>query len=225
MAKPVAWSYSALNLFETCPYKYKQLKITKAFKDEMGPAGLWGDRVHKALERRVRDGDPLPEGMQQFEPVAARICASKGEVIAEQKVCLNSDFKPVTFFAKDAWVRGILDVSIKYDDTLVVLDYKLGKRKIDIDQLRLFAALGFELFPEVSKIRTGYLWLKTNQTDMEPFTRDQKPDIWGGFLPRVQRLERAVDEGHWPKKPNGLCRQYCPVLDCEYNGRRYGSDT
>lgn len=33
MSKPVAWSYSALTSFETCPHRHYETKIAKTIKE------------------------------------------------------------------------------------------------------------------------------------------------------------------------------------------------
>ena len=43
-------SYSAFKQFDNCPLRYYRQRVLKDIKDEMGEAGLEGDRQHKALE-------------------------------------------------------------------------------------------------------------------------------------------------------------------------------
>ena len=64
-----AWSYSMLTAFETCPHQFYRVRVLKDVVEEQGEAALWGDRVHKALENRVRDQEPLPEWAAQWEVV------------------------------------------------------------------------------------------------------------------------------------------------------------
>jgi len=54
-------SYSAFKQFDNCPLRYYRQRVLKDIKDEMGEAGLEGDRQHKALENRVAFGTPLPK--------------------------------------------------------------------------------------------------------------------------------------------------------------------
>lgn len=218
MAK-VQWSFSALNKFETCPYQYYHQKVTKKYKDEMSAAGLWGDRVHKALDKRISKKEPLPDGMQQFDKYAEKFDTAPGDVYAERQIALTEDLQPTKWFAKDVWVRVILDVSVINGPMASVFDWKTGKRKFDIDQLKLFAGTLMAVHPEVQTVSTGYIWLPDEKIDREAFTRDDVPAIWQHFEHKVQRLQEAKDNNRWPKKPSGLCRAWCNVLDCEFNGR------
>lgn len=217
--KQVAWSFSALNKFETCPYQFYKQRVTKEFKDEMSAAGLWGDRVHRALDARISEGTPLPTGMQQYETYAKRFDNADGDVYSERKLALTENLKETSWFAKDVWVRVILDVSVINNDKAVVFDWKTGKRKLDIDQLKLFAGTLMAIHPDVQQVTTGYIWLPDQKVDREVFTRDDTPNIWQHFQQKVSRLKRAHEEDKWPKKPSGLCRKWCNVMDCEFNGR------
>ena len=220
MGKPVAWSFSALNNFQTCPRQFYETRVAKNFKDEMGEAALWGDRVHKALDRRITHGTPLPEGMTQYEKYAKKVLDSPGELHAERKLCLTPNLEPTKFFAKDAWVRGIIDVSVVNGARAWAGDWKTGKRKLDSDQLKLFAGMMFATHSSLEVVKTTFIWLKEGKADSDTFTRDQVPEIWQHFQPKVRKLELAHERGHWPPNPSGLCRKHCPVLSCEFNGRR-----
>ena len=220
MTKKAAWSFSALNSFETCPHRHYRTRVLKDVRDDQSEALLWGNEVHKALELRIKDDKPLPTTMEKWEPIVAKLLARKGESIAEQKLCLNENLSPTSWFAKDAWCRGVVDYMLVDGKKAVALDWKTGKPKDDHEQLMLFAALLFHHYPELEVIRTGYVWLAHgSKITSKEFTRADVPQIWEEFLPRVKRLQQAVDADKWPKKPSGLCRAWCPVLDCEFNGR------
>lgn len=117
MTPKYAWSYSALNQYNTCPYQYYRLKIKKDVKDSMNEAALWGNEVHKHLEHRLRHKTPLPERFKQYEYLARPFDAAKGVVLAEQKLTLNRNLDPTTWFAPDAWCRGIVDVTVLNEDS------------------------------------------------------------------------------------------------------------
>lgn len=220
MAKTAAWSFSALNSYETCPYRHYRTKVAKDVREEETEALRWGNRVHEALESRVRDGTPLPKSMQKWEPFVAKLLAKKGESIAEQQLCLNEQLIATDWFGKDSWCRGIVDYMLKDGAKAVALDWKTGKIKDDHDQLMLFAALLFHTYPELETIRTGYVWLAHDcKITTREFQRSEVPDIWEEFLPRVRRYQTAYDKDKWEKKPSGLCRAWCPVTSCEFNGK------
>lgn len=222
MAKSFAWSYSVLDSFETCPRRHYLTKVSKEVVEPQSEAMEWGNRVHKALEMRVKINQPLPTGMEQWEPIAASLInsAKGGDIEAEQKLACTVDYQPTTYFAKNCWVRGITDVTVTKGDKALIADYKTGNPNPESAQLRLTAAMTMSHKPWVKTVHNSFIWLKTGEVSKETFTRDQLPELWGGFLPRVQRLQIALEENKFPPKPSGLCRKWCPVPQskCEYRG-------
>lgn len=220
MNKPVAWSYSALTSFETCPRRYYLTKVTKQVVEPQTEATLWGNAVHKALELRITQRKVLPDTMQQFEPLVESVLSKGGKVEAETRMALTRNLLPTTFFAKDVWVRGITDVTVEKNGKLFVGDWKTGKPDPDSAQLRLSAAMVMAQKPHIKMVVNAFVWLKTGDITAEKFSRDDIPGIWQEFAPRVRRLEIAYEENKFPPKPSGLCRKWCPVgrALCEHCG-------
>jgi hypothetical protein len=208
-----AWTYSHLDKFETCPKQFYHSNVARDFVSLPTEATKWGERVHTAFEDRIQVGTPLPEGMTQWEPIAAKIAALPGEKRVEEKMAIDKNFKPAPW--KEAWSRGIADLLVTYKDTAVVLDYKTGKRKPS-EQLSLYAAFTFANFPEVTKVTTGFVWLKEKKIDKESFTKDDVSGIWKELLPKVHKLESAYERDSWPARPSGLCKGWCPVTTCPH---------
>lgn len=211
MSAMPAWSFSSLNDYANCPRAYQLKRVTKEVKQVESEQMKFGTECHLYLENRVAKKDPLPDHLAWVEPHFVMMEESGGQLIAEQKVALTKGLNPTTFFAKDVWVRGIVDLTVRYGDKSVVIDHKTGKRKIDSDQLMLFAAFEFASRLDIPEVRTGYLWLKDKKLDSEVFKREDLPRIWGHFLPKVEKLERAYELDEWPCRPSGLCNPWCPA--------------
>lgn len=223
MNKPVAWSYSSLTAFETCPKRYYLTKVSKQVQEPQTEATLWGNKVHKALELRLTHNKPLPETMAGFEPLAQTVVerAKGGKIGAEQKMALTANFRPTTWFAKDVWVRGITDFTVEKGDKMFIGDWKTGKPTPESAQLKLTAAMTFAHKPYINTIINSFVWLKSGGTTNAVFTRDDVPEIWQEFMPRVQRLEHAMAENKFPARPSGLCAKWCPVGKalCDHCGK------
>lgn len=220
MSRP-AWSYSSLSDFVNCPRKYQKVRVTKEVKDTASEEMKWGLEVHKHLELHVINGTPLPDGHAIYEPVLpllAKVRSAK-EYFGEKKLTINANFTRADWFAKNAWCRAVLDVGVRKGDTMWVGDWKTGKRRPGSDQLMLAAALVLHTEPQVKTVKTSYIWLKERGTmDTATYTRDQLPEIWQHFMPKVARLEAAFESDKWPAKPSGLC-PWCPVTKqhCEFS--------
>lgn len=222
LGKPVPWSYSSLQAFETCPRRFYLTRITKQVKEPQTDATMHGNEVHKALEEAVTNKRALPPKYVGYQPIVDRLRAVPGKKVLEYRFGLTRDLKECEFFADNVWVRGVLDVGIVLPESrAVIADYKTGKRKLDGDQMRLFAMAGFALWPWVEKISTAYLWLQSNQLDREEFTRPQQSAIHQEFAIRVHRMENASNNNDWPPRPSGLCKAWCPVGKslCEHCGK------
>lgn len=219
----VAWSWSRLNAFETCAFRFYKTSVEKSVVEAPSDAMTEGNRVHKVLELRVK-GQPLPDRDAHLEPIVQTIMGAGGRVEAEQKLAITKQLAPTTYFGKgpgkEAWCRSIADVTVEKGTSLAILDYKTGAPGRPSAQLKLSAGVGFIHKPHIQKIVVSYLWLKTGGTTSEVYTRADIPAIWQDLLPRVDRYERAHDEGKWPKNPSGLCRNHCPVPRkmCEHRG-------
>jgi len=219
LSKP--WSYSALTAFETCPRRFQLTRVTKQVAEKQTEATIWGNKVHKALEDFANGKKPLPPEIEQYGRYVKKILSYEGKRVVEERVALTKDFRQTTWMAKDVWVRGIIDIGVVGSDTAYLLDWKTGKHRPDNDQLKLFAALAFAMYPWVNKVVTGFIWLKVSKFDKEMFTREQLPEIWNEFLPRLSRVAVAYDEDKWLPKPSGLCKNWCPVGQslCEFCGK------
>jgi len=218
--KSFAWSYSKLKNYDTCPKRYYEVDVTKNFKENESEALKWGNAVHAALHQRLLPGKvSLPEGMQQYEPWAKKVEDVTGELFVEQQYALNEMLQPVTWFAKNAWVRSIAD-AVKIDGSkALAVDWKLGKIVEDSQQLALMAACIFSHYPDVQSVDTLFVWFKEDAKTHEKFLRADIPKIWLSIMPRVKQLKHAHDTNAFPTKPSKLCRAYCPVVTCEYHGR------
>ena len=222
----VAWSHSALEVYRTCPRKYYEAKITKAWVEEFkGPAAEYGTAVHKAFELAVKFSSPFPthlappEVLHKWAALAKRLAGQAGVIYLESQMALNKDLKKVDWFAKDAWCRVIMDYLCvsRERGKAMVWDYKTGKRKDNDRQLALCAAAVFELFPEIHTVIAGYVWLKGGvEITRATFVRSAKGKLWDEYLPTVQAVENSVMTGQWPEKRSGLCNGWCPVQDCQH---------
>lgn len=219
----MALSYSRLSTFEQCQAKFEYLYVSKRVKDSDNEFTLYGNRVHEALEEYAKDSytgvalalDMLDDGqkyaeIRKFLPVADAILARPGQKFFELQMAIREDKTPCDWFAPDVWLRGIADVLVVNGDTAFVGDWKTGKVKENLVQLKLFACMVFALFPQVNKVKTAFIWLVHDQITDATFTRNMLPDLWATIEPRLSAVQDSVDVGVFKPKPSGLCN-WCPA--------------
>lgn len=212
----LAHSYSAIKLYENCPYRYYRQRILKDVVEESGEATIHGERIHEFLERRLK-GSALPQEAERYEPLCQSVekMAKGGELFIEHELVLTENLTPTGWWDADAWLRSKLDVLVITGDTAVVMDWKTGKRRVDSFQMDLFAAQVFKHFPQVQKVKTSLVWLKTMEMDTEMYARGNINEVWAEIMGKINRIYMSVEHNNWPARPSGLCR-YCPARhDCD----------
>lgn len=215
MSKPFAFSYSATSMYDSCPKKYYHIRVAKDFKDDDSAESEEGKIIHKVLHRRVIDGIPLPLQQRHFEPMAKPFADMKCEKAGEIKLCLNREFVPVDFFARDAYCRGIIDLLLLPRKThAIILDWKTGKVKDDFEQIEMTAAMLFCLMPELETFKCTFAWLRHRKFTSKDLTRADLPAIWKRALDKANAIEKATLTTDFPAKKSGLCKGYCPVSNC-----------
>jgi hypothetical protein len=210
-------SYSAIKLYENCPYRYFRQRIVKDVVDEGGEASIYGERIHQHLELKLKGEAELPQEIAHYEPLCASVerLAKGGELHIEKELVLNENLEPTGWWDKDAWLRSKLDILVLVGDEAVVMDWKTGKRNPDFFQMQIFAAQVFKHFPDVRRVKTSLVWLKTMEMDTETYDRQGANEIWAEVMRRIRRIHQSVEHDNWPAKPSGLCR-FCPARhDCD----------
>jgi len=206
-------SYSSLKMYDNCPKRYYHQRIAKHVTDQGGEATLYGERLHKMLEERLRDDVELPAEAAAHAPLVdavLRSAASGGTLLIEQEMTLNRKLKPTGWWAEDAWMRSKLDVLVLKGKRAIVLDWKTGKRRPDFDQLELFALQVFAHHKDIDEVSSGFVWLKDQAIDRNTYNRSNIGELWSQLLNKVSRVERSLHSDDWPAKPSGLCR-FCPA--------------
>lgn len=228
--KPFSWSFTALTNFEGCPRRYAEEKFYCRTVWVDTPQIIWGNRVHKAAEDAVKDKKVTD--LEALAPVQKYVDAFLkqrklgAEVLAEMEIALDRNMKPVSWFAKTAWFRVKLDVTVikamaSGETQANLYDYKSGKVKDDPDQLKICAAALSIIRPEISLFIPKFIWTKDQiVTGCAEIVKEEIPGIWEGILGRVKRMEQAWVSENFPARPSGLC-PWCAVYDsCEYAKRR-----
>lgn len=210
------WSASSLTAYQSCPHRYFRIRVKRDVKDfPPSDAVLLGRKLHKAFENAVNLNERLPGEFSGWQSLAEQIKALPGEKFAEYPMAVDSNLKPTDYRSSDAFSRGIADLVVLSGDEAIILDYKTGKQK-ESNQLGLYAAYAFAKWSNLKRVHTAFVWLKTRTIARKSYSIDDVPMLWNEWLPIVHRLEHAYETGKWDPCPSGLCRGWCPVVDCKF---------
>ena len=217
------WSYSSISLFKQCPRKYYRIRVLKDIVEPTTEHMTYGLEVHKAAEDYGKDGVSIPEKYSYIKPYIDVLIATEGEKLYEHKMGLTRELEPCGFYEGHAWWKGIADfISVsEKDKTAILVDYKTGKsaRYADTAQLELLALAIFAHFVHIDTVRAGLLFVVSKEFIEIKLTRDHQQQLWKKWVQETDRLDKCFEHGIWNPSPNFTCRKFCPVLDCEHNGR------
>lgn len=216
----LVWSYSSLKTFEQCPKKYYHLKVAKDIKDVPHESAIYGGDVHKAAEKHIRDGKPMPKKYSYMQSILESLKNIPGDKHCELELGLTEELKACAFKAPDVWWHGIVDLLIvdKAKGLAHMVDYKTGKsaRYADTKQLDYMATAVFAHFPEINKIKSALLFVVSNEFVRKEHYAGNKKEYIQPALVHLNRLKKAEEFDIWNPISGPLCR-FCPVKQCEHN--------
>jgi len=215
------WSYSSISTFQQCPRKYYRLRVLKDIKEPEAEHLIYGNEVHKAAEEYVRDGKEIPAKFAFIKPQIDTLLQIEGTKHCEIKMGLTKELDACEFYDPKVWWRGIADLLIINGDNAFLIDYKTGKsaQYADTKQLELLSLAVFRHFPEVKRIKAGLLFVVSKEFVQSEYALEWQKDGWVNWFGETNRLESCYEHDVWNAKPNFTCRNFCPVRDCEHNGK------
>lgn len=220
--KRIVHSHSSIDNFATCATQYQAKFITKTVVFVGSEHTAYGNRVHTALELRLRDGVPLPVEFVELEKMCVNLLAIEGEKLVEKKLAINDDIQSVSYWDKEgAWFRGKGDLTIlqPHKRRIMTFDFKTGKPKKDKKQLERMALLTRRNFPnvEIDTVKSTFIYTKTGDVDSETIFVDELEDrVVAELKHDIARVEAAIAKNEFPPTPSGLCNGWCEVQSCKF---------
>ena len=210
-------TYSSLANYKTCPRQFYHVRIARDVPYEQSPEAQWGDVVHDACEQRLKSPTyQPPAGTDNYMAPVDRLRAALDGFAIYPEVQLAIDEFGQAAEWRDCKFRGKIDMLAVKDDYALVVDWKTGKVRPQLEQIRFYAMFVLANFPAVQYIDGALIWLKFKTTTRASYARAELPAMVADALRSAHQVE--ADE-HWHPRQSGLCKRYCPVLSCEHNGR------
>jgi RecB family exonuclease len=202
------WSYSAWDLYRTCPRKYK----AKYIDNIPEPQNFWasvGNRYHKEVEKFFKDLTlPVPSTRSGYVFVQEFLDMREYyDVWPEHQIILNEHWEPCS--DKNRWLKCILDIMyFDDDDVLHIIDIKTGQPSSGhYDQLELYAiAACSQLDAPYAEISAMYTKTGKKVDHGTVHNHDMLKNKWNLRIEEMQN-----DNAHLPRA-NEWCKN-CYVKD------------
>lgn len=216
-----SWSYSALKVYEECPYRSKLSRVDKIPEPDRGspPPGMkeWandrGSRLHDSAEMYVRGEiiKPAPElkhFVQELDKLKELYSANMVELEGEWG--FDRDWKPVDY-AK-AWLRAKLDVIVYTGKTsAVIIDHKSGRMQGNevphAIQGQLYAVAAFMRHPDLIVVDVEFYYLDHDQVSHTRYTRTAGLMFWQRFNKAAIKMTTDIN---FDAAANKYACRYCP---------------
>ena len=133
--------------------------------------------------------------------------------LVEFRLGMREDGTATTFYAGDAYFRGILDAGFLFDvDQLAVIDHKTGQRVFRhsvVEQLEGYAVLAAAYFRHIEHLWLGIYWVSEAHLEWsEPVqVSEVREQLLSRVLDNIEAAALAVDDG--PRPDAGVWCERC----------------
>lgn len=169
-------------------------------------------KVQGIYAGNVVDGG-FPEEIMHVMPLIYKLLKNADAVLVEEgseqpnRYALDENFKKVSYFDEQAWLRFGIDFAVKHGKRAVCIDWKTGKNYGYNDQLMLMAAIIMEvLWQDVDEVVACYVYVDIKETSKRTFKREHLDDMWDDLIGRASAIDRAAEANRWPCQKNPFCR-------------------
>ena len=225
------WSFSALSVFETCPY-WAYLRYIQRHKeptpDPNSPV-VRGQNIHNEAEFYVTNGGDLPLSLRKFKEKfqALRELYLENCVELEQEWGIDKNWNTVSWQDPLLWGRIKLDAFVRLFKKARVIDYKTGKswgNEVKHGQQGLtYAVTAFMRHPDLEEIDIEF-WYLDEGDKKKPKTITREMAI--RHLPKIHnRADIMTSTTDFKPKPNQHNCRWCPYRPGKLDVCPYGVNT
>lgn len=202
---PNFWSYSRWSSYRNCAFEYLLSKVLKLCPPPQGPAAQRGDMIHRMAEAFLKGKTKgMPDELSKhFESEFNRL--KREGATAEGDWTLTQDLKKTIGTDWDrAWLRVRIDARLMMEEvtgvktikkkkeqirtrTLVIVDYKTGRFKVDVAQMEIYAATAIH-YLEFDEVIVELWFLDQDQTETRTWSRKEAEELWEKWFERGNRM-------------------------------------
>lgn len=198
----MAYSYSAVKLYEQCPSRYKFSRIDR-LQEPSGDAATRGSLIHSEIEAIVKGELPLVSDVVQY--LVPQL--NKWKLLnaqSEMQFAIDDKWNLVDYKDKDAWFRGVIDLYFEENDVATILDFKTGKERDYSDQVIVYAAVVLATKPHISRVNLAIEFLDSQKNvQYARITRDELGKYKDELTNRIDTINK---DNIFAANPSGLCK-------------------
>jgi len=235
--KPPSYSFSALELFDNCPFAFKKIRLEKIPRGESEPLIIGKDcheLVSNYLSRLVDTGQSTdwewagahltpsihPDAADIFKWFMENFVLPPGIEAPgiEKKLAFTRTWQPTEFFAPDAYFRAVVDFTFRQGGLVCVTDWKSNMMVTEIEknlQTRIYGwAVRQTLYPDAQEILLRLHFLRYG-ADREILLLPEDLDTVPQELEaKISIIEREKQFDPTPGSFCGWCgvTAHCPVM-------------
>lgn len=240
------WSHSKLKMLKKCPFNF-YLKYVRKMKGQevKSPETLLGSAAHRILElfitgkslhdsfkeTKVEFSDSIDSKLwvERVETLELSIEAFKRKlddfdkkhkikkVMTELRLGITRDFQPSTFFAKDVFFRGIIDLALHLEcNDVVFWDHKKGGSstygiKVYNDQLNTYKVLFHHGVEKIAGASAGINFIEEGTTKLGDYhsVEDIEGKLKNDLLFSIDTAVHQLEEIGFFKHIAGSHCQWC----------------
>jgi RecB family exonuclease len=221
-----SWSFSRLQVFESCKYRAALQWRDKVPDLQPKTAADRGTAIHQEAEDYVVGKDTFTHNLRFFKDdlTALKKHYAEGRVVCEEEWAFNTDWGHAEW--KRGWLRLKCDAVCFLDPThAVVIDYKTGKRFGNevkhAEQLQLYAVCALLRYPQIEHVTCELWYFDQNELASFKMKRSQMPKYLKQFN---QRGHAFTNEIEFKPNPNIYSCKYCPYGPAKQGDCAFGVD-
>lgn len=218
-----SWSFSAWDLYNNCPLKFKFEKLDKLDKGPTPEAFLRGRKVHDNIAKYLtKEAGALEDGYVKSKWAQQTYDEFRtfDNIIVEKQWAFDNQWKGTGWFGASTWLRTVVDAAVLYDDmSAEIIDHKTGKPRGSYgDQLELFALSAFWHIPAITSVTTRLVFTDHDAQPMDEFSARDRDKLTAKWEAKVAPM---FSDTAFNPRPGDECR-FCNFSRSRGGQCRYG---
>lgn len=201
------YSASKISLYDTCPrkFKFKYMEKIPVEKEEFGLALEKGKYIHHVLEHypfkppKFEFQYSTKEDINRYQLTLRKVIS---DVYVNSLLRSKGNEKELSFFINDTWgfaekstyLRGYIDLIVFDNDSVLIIDWKTGKKYgFDDNQINLYALIGFLVAKEkglpINSVKCLYYYTQTLEYITKTFTLEDLDSLKEFLRQKIDHIE------------------------------------